>query len=318
MVVDMDSNARIGQDTTPPAFVLPQEYPEDIQVLLRSALKDALMIPAETVQAVLRTIHMETGQFMIQMLPIAASRARVPISRYHVGAVALGGSTGSLYFGANMEFPGQPLSCSVHAEQSAINHAWLNGESTVEAIAINAAPCGYCRQFMNEITKTPDELSILLKSSTEPGDCSYISQPLSSLLPNAFGPEDLGVSGGLMEKANHGLSISATDPLVTSAAAAANASYAPFTHNYCGVALQLENGNIYSGRYAENAAHNPSLSPLHSALALMNMSEPLHSPVGITAAVMVEAPAKISQRVASAVMLSSLAPKVVLQYFKAH
>ena len=49
-----------------------------------------------------------------------------------VGAVALGLS-GALYAGANLEFLGQSLSLSVHAEQAAVYNAWVHGEAGVSA-----------------------------------------------------------------------------------------------------------------------------------------------------------------------------------------
>ncbi|SVK54744.1 Cytidine deaminase [Acinetobacter baumannii] len=38
------------------------------------------------------------------------------------------------------------------------------------------------------------------------------------------------------------------------------------------MALETADGNIYAGRYAENAAFNPSLPPLQAALILLNLS----------------------------------------------
>ena len=52
------------------------------------------------------------------------------------------------------------LSLCVHGEQSAINHALIQGETGLQSLAINAAPCGYCRQFLYEIT-TAKTLNIL-------------------------------------------------------------------------------------------------------------------------------------------------------------
>lgn len=42
---------------------------------------------------------------------------------------------------------------TVHAEQSSIADAWMNGEEGIDLIAVTAAPCGYCRQFLNELTQ---------------------------------------------------------------------------------------------------------------------------------------------------------------------
>jgi cytidine deaminase len=38
--------------------------------------------------------------------------------------------------------------------------------------------------------------------------------------------------------------------------------------------IPIEFDTIYTGRYAENVAYNPSMSPIESALAYMNMSLP--------------------------------------------
>ncbi|KAJ0090966.1 hypothetical protein Patl1_13449 [Pistacia atlantica] len=58
------------------------------------------------------TIH----QLLPTLVKSAKTLARPPISNYHVGAVGLG-SSGRIFFGGNIEFPGLPLHHSVHAEQ---------------------------------------------------------------------------------------------------------------------------------------------------------------------------------------------------------
>jgi cytidine deaminase len=297
-----------------PNFPLSPDFPDSVQSLLQDALATGPRIDSQVVAQILDIMQIEIGTLMIQLLPTAASYARVPISDYHVGAVALGAPPGSLYLGSNMEFGGQALSFCVHGEQSATNHAWLNGETGLQALAINAAPCGYCRQFLYEITTATSGFNILLKANTDPNDYSYTSQPLTTYLPDAFGPGDLGIKDRLMQPQNHGLNIGTSDPLSLAALAAANNSYSPYTSDFCGVALQLANGRIYAGRYAENAAYNPSMSPLESALAIMSMNEPAQTPYAIVAAVLVEASAKISQRTATQDVLSSVAPGVQLQY----
>jgi cytidine deaminase len=49
-------------------------------------------------------------------------------------------------------------------------------------------------------------------------------------------------------------------------------SYAPYSRSFAGVALRTNAGAVVSGPYAENAAFNPSLSPLEAALSQLNMS----------------------------------------------
>jgi cytidine deaminase len=196
-----------------------------------------------------------------ELLAAAAKLARPPISNFHVGAVARGLS-GKLYSGANVEFAGEALSFTVHAEQSAVANAWMSGEEGIDLIAVTAAPCGYCRQFLNELT-TADRLII----SIVPGE----TKTLRELLPSAFGPRDLEIESGLMRRDAHPLTIDADDELARAALRGAEMSYAPYSKSYAGVALRTSDGTIVSGAYAENAAFNPSMSPLEVALSQLNL-----------------------------------------------
>jgi hypothetical protein len=90
-----------------------------------------------------------------------------------------------------MELPGQSLILCVHGEQSATNNVWLHGETGLTALAINATPCGYCRQFLNELT-TANGLKILLRKTKNPLDYSHTTKPFPFYLPDAFGPQDRG------------------------------------------------------------------------------------------------------------------------------
>lgn len=220
-------------------------------------------LPASVVRAIVSS-GITIDALMLALVPRAQAFAQPPISRFKVGAVALGDS-GSLYFGANFEFVGEALSLCVHGEQAATAHALSYGETGLQKLAVSAAPCGYCRQFLYELS-TASSLTILLPNTPE--------ALLTNLLPLAFGPNDLGVKAALMSPQAHGLRLlphhapdgSAPDALVEAALAAANASYAPYSFSYSGVALETANGAIYSGSYAENAAYNPSMAPLEAAL----------------------------------------------------
>lgn len=300
-------------------------FPPTIQTGLCEVLSEGGVISSELVASWLDELGIEIGALMIQLLPVAKAYARVPISGFQVGAVALGMppappiiGPGSLYLGANMEFPGEALSFCVHGEQSATNNAWLNGEAGLQALAINAAPCGYCRQFLYELTTATKGFNIILKANDNPNDYSYTLEPLTYYLPDAFGPQDLGIKGGLMEPESHGLVIPGGDETAQVALASANASYSPYTGDFSGVALKDASGNIYGGRYAENAAYNPSMSPLESALAFMNMKMSAQADMVITEAVLVEAQSKISQKAATEDVLSSVSPTVSLQYYPAN
>jgi cytidine deaminase len=173
-------------------------------------------------------------------------------------------------------------------------------------LAVSAAPCGYCRQFLYELT-TASLLQILLPNMP--------STPLTAMLPDAFGPADLGVTAALMSPQSHGLKLRSFDPVVQAALKAANASYAPYTSSYSGVALKTKDGNIFSGLVAENAAFNPSMSPLEQAVVNLVISGG-KTYADIVDAVLVEvANAKASQIAATRDVLATIS-KVPLRIYQ--
>ena len=72
------------------------------------------------------------------------------ISGYPVGACVLGGKTGTVYIGANFEFCSRLIE-TIHGEQCAVHNASVHGEPNITKLAVNAAPCGVCRQFLVEV-----------------------------------------------------------------------------------------------------------------------------------------------------------------------
>lgn len=303
-------------------------FPENMRADIDSIWDNHGVLPAETVGRVVGAAQIEIGALMMQLLPLAKLYAVVPVSGFKVGAVAAGMPIGgtsrcNLYLGANFEFSNAALSFTAHAEQAATNNAWLSGEQGVQSLAINAAPCGYCRQFLFELV-TAKQLTILLPDANRPA--GYAAEPLTNFLPKPFGPGDLNVQGGLMDPAlsSHSLALtdgSPADPVIDAALKAASGSYAPYgtreSFNYAGVAVELADEKIYSGRHAENAAYNPSLSPLESALTFMNMGQPLTGTRTVTRCVLVEVPTLASQRSATEAALAAYAPAVQLEYHAA-
>ncbi|EGR2783666.1 cytidine deaminase [Vibrio parahaemolyticus] len=213
-------------------------------------------LSAQQFEQLLSATSLSDKELRVALLPFAAAYSYAPISEFYVGAIVRGLS-GRLYFGANMEFFGVQLGQTVHAEQSAISHAWMKGEHGVKDITINFSPCGHCRQFMNELS-TAKELKVQLPERDE--------KSLHEYLPEAFGPADLGIESGLMAEVKHQFVCDDEDALIQQAVEAMNMSHAPYTNNLSGLALELANGRVFKGAYAENAAFNPSLPPLQVAL----------------------------------------------------
>lgn len=281
------------------------ELPADLQSALSSFINTEFkgVISKAQFQALLTDSKLNDKELRLALLPLAAAFSVAPISNFYVGAIVRGNS-GHLYFGANMEFSGVQLGQTIHAEQSAISHAWLNGETGISDITINFSPCGHCRQFMNELT-TADSLMIQLPERDE--------KSLQEYLPESFGPKDLGIEGGLLASVSHGLTLDAGSDLLIHALKAANQSHAPYSHNISGIALEMKSGHVYHGMYAENAAFNPSLPPLQVALIHANMSRECLS--DITAAALVENhKGTISHLAITKSTLEALSPEVTLEY----
>jgi len=90
-----------------------------------------------------------TGEQLLAEADAIAKNAYAPYSEYHVGAAVLA-RDGRVFAGANVENAAYPL--GICAERSAIAKAAGEGlrPGDLEAIAINASPCGGCRQWLHE------------------------------------------------------------------------------------------------------------------------------------------------------------------------
>lgn len=211
-------------------------------------------LKANTVEKLCQHFQLSAVELALRCISVAACYAVTPVSNFNVGAVAIG-KNGDFYFGANQEFSGEAMQQSVHAEQSAISHAFLADESSITDVVVNYTPCGHCRQFMNELNSAAD-LKVHLPHSQ--------NNLLHSYLPDSFGPKDLGIEKVLFDTQIQAFEVKG-DSLEQAAIQAAASSYAPYSQAFSGVALQVGQ-KIICGKYMENAAFNPTFLPLQSAL----------------------------------------------------
>ena len=258
-------------------------------------------LSAQTLNTLTERYQLNAKSLALLLLPVAACYATTPISHFNVGAIALD-KQGNAYFGANQEFAQSNIQQSIHAEQSAISHAWMRGATQLTDIIINYTPCGHCRQFMNELNSAAT-LQIHLPHAQ--------NNSLQQYLPDSFGPRDLQIETCLLDKTNNQLQLTSDDHLVQQALAMANQAHAPYSQSYSGVALELQNGQIFGGSYAENAAFNPSLPAMQVALNYLILSG--QSVENIKRAVMVEHPTKLSGYALAKELLGVISP-VPLEY----
>jgi cytidine deaminase len=296
------------------------EFPQQVQAILQTIPLQGGRLSAQQCNELIQKLSIDLDELMTRLLLLAKIYAVVPLSRFRVGAVAKAGVRGDgdqtdLFLGANIEFMHQDLNQTIHAEQSATMHAWHQGAHYLHAVAVSDPPCGHCRQFLYEFENSADLMIIM------PGkqNIAHRQTPLSDLLPEAFGPADLGNQTALMAStsADRRLKLKATitDRTIAEALLAAERSYAPYSQNFAGCALQTGAGKIYSGRNVESAAYNPSLTPLQSAIISLNMA-PIGENHSIQRVVLVEKPTVVSQRKAVELLIGSWAPGIELEYFE--
>ena len=125
----------------------------------------------------------------------ARRKSYSPYSHYQVGAALLV-ADGRIVTGCNIENAAYgPSNC---AERTAFFKAVCDGLRAFSAIAIvgspegealtqYAYPCGVCRQVMMEFCE-PESFQIIVAKSEE----DYRVMTLAELLPEGFGPENLG------------------------------------------------------------------------------------------------------------------------------
>jgi cytidine deaminase len=117
-----------------------------------------------------------------------------PYSHFHVSAALLA-DDGTVTCGVNCENASYPA--GICAERAAVSAAVSAGKRSFLAIAIVGgkdgkitglcAPCGICRQVLREFAD-PDLFEILLGTGVD----DIHRYTLAELLPESFGPENLG------------------------------------------------------------------------------------------------------------------------------
>ncbi|XP_059637034.1 cytidine deaminase 1-like [Cornus florida] len=298
-------------------------------------------IEASEVESMVKESGLSVLQLLTSLVKPAQNLARPPISKFSVGAVGLG-SDGRIFFGVNLEFPGLPLHHSVHAEQFLATNLAVHGEPRLLYIAVSAAPCGHCRQFLQELRNASD-IQIFITSSSSENESQEPPKfkPLLSILPNPFGPFDLldKETPLLLEPHDNGLwLLSETidsnsgnssnlcnglcelfakneSMLKISALEAANNSHALYSGCPSGVALMDVEGMIYRGSYMESAAYNPSLGPVQAAL-VSYVASGGGGYDRIVAGVLVEKKeAVVRQEDTARLLLKAVSPKCELQVF---
>ena len=126
-------------------------------------------------------------QEMAKRAKAVSEKAYCPYSKFRVGAVVLA-DDGHQFEGCNVENASYGL--TICAERNAVFHMIAQAKQKIVAVVIYtptpkpAAPCGACRQVINEFG--PDALVVSVCDGPD-----VLRKKLSDLLPHAFGPSNL-------------------------------------------------------------------------------------------------------------------------------
>lgn len=139
---------------------------------------------------------MEMDILKLKEVAIAVrNNAYVPYSRFKVGAALLD-SNGHIHAGCNVENAAYgPTNC---AERTALFRAIADGATagSFRMMAVVAetdgpvSPCGVCRQVFIELC--PPDMPIYMGNLHG----EWVESTVAQLLPGAFGPNSLHISGG--------------------------------------------------------------------------------------------------------------------------
>ena len=123
-----------------------------------------------------------TDAELLDLARRAAANSYSPYSRFPVGA-ALECADGTVFTGCNVE--NAAYGDTICAERTAAVKAVSEGHRDFVRIAIwgdskeYCYPCGSCRQFLTEFSKT-------MRVICAKGDGSFVAHPLSEMMPFTF------------------------------------------------------------------------------------------------------------------------------------
>ena len=147
----------------------------------------------------------DADQQLIEHALSASARAYAPYSGFAVGAAVRIRDTGNkkkTITGANLENASYPV--GICAEVSTIAAAYASGEFDIEAMAVVGhkftspqdasqivRPCGRCRQVIFEASQVSGvDIKVFSCNATL---TKIVEEPISKLLPEPFGPANLGL-----------------------------------------------------------------------------------------------------------------------------
>ena len=241
------------------------------------------------------------------LMYMASSYAKCECSRFPVGGCGYCKDSGRAYIGFNMEANKQWIQYTVHGEQCTVNNAYIHGEKQIDILVISFTPCGFCRQFLNQL-KNREELIIhiitlnktvklpeLLPFDFRPSDLPSIEFPNVNEFEITIECEEINTcsinrtnstdsinrtcskNSENSTDSNNTISKNRTDEnekyiqemkeYIDQTVQCAKESRLDNLLCYLGVGLVTKDRVFVKGNYIENCAHNPSFHPMNGAIS---------------------------------------------------
>lgn len=262
-----------GASTCEALFQTGRSNLELLQHAQKKVPKDTWFVHDTIVAEMERELGVDRDTVLETLAKLAATRKSTPVSNFGVGAAVVT-AKGDVVLGANIELKSLPLNSTLHAERTAIFLAMELGEKPVEIIT-TAAPCGGCRQWLNEIEGGRD---LLIVSRDASGN--RFKKKLGELLPMDFGPSALGQKGffdagqfkgdrarWVIPDVGTELSTLEMEAFVK----ALEKSYAPYSQSSSAALIRLRDGRFVTGSYTEHAAFD-GYAPVMIAYGKLKMT----------------------------------------------
>ncbi len=218
-----------------------------------------------------------------KLLERAQTLARPVISRFPVGAVAIGKS-GKAYLGANIEIRQGLPSDTIHAEAFAVLNAKKHGETGLNMIVQTLRPCGSCRQVLLEAGDPDMPVHVIdMKTATVKTSSvgAYLPDAYAYASPekNIFKRPKLQIDAAEVEKIPNPFK---------KALHSAFQSYVPKTErkSWAGISAIAGNNATYEGCVTTIPAPNNTITPVQELLVALSADH--QSPAALKSVTLVE------------------------------
>lgn len=237
--------------------------------ILDSYLTDAFIgvLVADEIKALSGALRLTVEDTVTQILPRAAARSIILVKGAQT-ASACRCSSGTIYFGCQMEFQANNENYFISSELVALSNALSNGETDIRAFISSHPISMQSLRFINE-WHLADHILV-----DYPG---VKAKSLQALLPQDYEliyqkpDKSMGVKS---EKAfNDHQTIRET------AGFAYNRSHGPYTNFKSGLAIEGKYQKMFCGSYIETVADQPGINPLCLALSNMVVADQSYSDI---------------------------------------